>query len=444
MKSITLSRLEDKQIVRNALESSIIFTAAVARLYIAFPHATWKYSGIWGAVVFCKDRAKNHSYFIRMVDMEHRKCVVWEQELYIGFDYVQDAAFFHTFSTDDSLAGLEFVDSAEADDFYSKVIHREKLKLKKSSNAAHNQDDFKISFVAGKGFSVSNNDPEVLAILHEFEKLGSFSATDIEANQDFIQEFIRKYKNRTKIERPPVAHKNQNGPSSLLNRQMPTKRHSTPPPPLSAALVHKQIQTKRNSTPLPPPPPLPNQSTRQSPPRSLSNSPYLPTPPLTAPSTPMLTYTKPPTTSTSRPLTPVTLPSPPLLSSSPIEASATKQPSLPPPPPPPPVFQANDRPLPTPTVNNKAISSSSSLTTNSKDSHHDLLAAIRSTGGFGSLKRSGTLKSVAVNEKKGLKSNSQLESHGMTASLAAVLQKRKTVMQSDDENDKDDSDDDWD
>ena len=301
------------------------------------------------------------------------------------------------------------------------------------------QDDFKISFVAGKGFSVSNNDPEVLAILHEFEKLGSFSATDIEANQEFIQEFIRKHKNRTKTERPPVAHKNQNGPPSLLDRQIPTKRHSTPPP-LPAALIHKQVQTKRNSTPLPPS--LPNQSTRQSPSGSLSNSPYPPTPPLTAPSTPMLTYTKPPTLSISRPPTPVTIPSPPLLSSSPIETSTTKKPSLPPPPPPPPVFQANDRPLPTSTVNNKATSSSSSkLTTNSKDSHHDLLAAIRSTGGFGSLKRSGTLKSVAVNEKNGLKSNSQVESHGMTASLAAVLQKRKTVMQSDDEND---SDDDWD
>lgn len=56
----------------------------------------------------------------------------------------------------------------------------------------------RVRFTPGKGFSVDNNDPEVLEILRELEKLEDFSAADIDQNQEFIQDFIRQYRNSNK------------------------------------------------------------------------------------------------------------------------------------------------------------------------------------------------------------------------------------------------------
>ncbi|KAI8047094.1 uncharacterized protein B0P05DRAFT_377973 [Gilbertella persicaria] len=83
------------------------------------------------------------------------------------------------------------------------------------------------------------------------------------------------------------------------------------------------------------------------------------------------------------------------------------------------------------------------LPTSSDAGRNSLMAAIRSTGGFGSLKKSGTLKNVSPNEKNGLQKSTHKFNGGndMASSLAAVLNQRKTAMQSDDENE--DDDDDW-
>jgi Wiskott-Aldrich syndrome protein len=55
----------------------------------------------------------------------------------------------------------------------------------------------RVSYIPGKGFTVEGNDPEVLEILRELEKLEDFSAADIDQNQDFIQDFIRQYRSTT-------------------------------------------------------------------------------------------------------------------------------------------------------------------------------------------------------------------------------------------------------
>ncbi|KAI9313414.1 hypothetical protein BX666DRAFT_684680 [Dichotomocladium elegans] len=110
MPSATILSEEDKQLVRNAVPTSKITTAAVARLFVASPDPNrWSYSNVWGAAAFY---------------LENQRGVLWEQELYEGFDYTNDKPFFHTFETDDYLAGLLFVDEGEADRFYKKVMHR--------------------------------------------------------------------------------------------------------------------------------------------------------------------------------------------------------------------------------------------------------------------------------------------------------------------------------
>lgn len=73
------------------------------------------------------------------------------------------------------------------------------------------------------------------------------------------------------------------------------------------------------------------------------------------------------------------------------------------------------------------------------------MAAIRSTGGFGLLKKGGTLKAATTNRPESGPARSFSQSNpnksDMTSSLAAALQQRKTALQSDDSDDSDD--DDW-
>src|SRR5438874_11150864 len=52
--------------------------------------------------------------------------VIWDQEIYDTWSYNQDRTFFHTFETEDCLAGLSFVDEKEAKTFLKKMNEREK------------------------------------------------------------------------------------------------------------------------------------------------------------------------------------------------------------------------------------------------------------------------------------------------------------------------------
>lgn len=55
----------------------------------------------------------------------------------------------------------------------------------------------RIGYIPGRGFTVENNDPEILEILRELEKLEDFSPADIDQNQEFIQDFIRQCKKQS-------------------------------------------------------------------------------------------------------------------------------------------------------------------------------------------------------------------------------------------------------
>ncbi|CAO3645783.1 unnamed protein product [Mucor hiemalis] len=430
MKSATLPRAEDKRIVRGALPSSKIFTAAVGRLYVSLPNGdtAWKYSGLWGAVAFCKDRSKNDSYFIRIIDMEDRRGVVWEQELYNGFDYNKDCAFFHTFATDDYLAGILFVHQGEAEVFHEKVVNKDQIKLKESNasdgRSQKSNDIGLVKYTPGKGFTVENNDPEIMEILKELEKLEDFSAADIAQNQDLVHDFIRQY--RTKQPSPQTTSRRAPPPPPPPSRRATTNRSNLPPPPIPS-INHRAASPatpaapppppplmNRNNFSAPPPPPVPSRGIRQTPSVASFNS-------VSAAAAP------PP-------------PPPPPMGGAP-----------PPPPPPPPQMGGALPPPPAPPMSNGYTSSPSSSPIPksslppSSDSRNDLMAAIRSTGGFGSLKKGGSLK-VAPKSNSAQRSPSAPSLGGnknasMASSLAAVLQQRKTAMQSDDEDD--DDDDDW-
>ena len=93
---------DDKAKIKSAipLSSYKILTAALARIYFAYPQPSqWSYGGLQGALVFVLDKQRN-VHDLKMVDLAGTRGVIWEHELYEGFEYNQDRPFFHSFAGD--------------------------------------------------------------------------------------------------------------------------------------------------------------------------------------------------------------------------------------------------------------------------------------------------------------------------------------------------------
>lgn len=96
---------DEKAKVKSAIPASSnkVFYAALARIYYAYPQPDkWSYAGLQGALAFVKNTTKNTVSF-KMVDLDGTRGVIWEHELYEGFEYHADRAFFHSFAGDVSI-----------------------------------------------------------------------------------------------------------------------------------------------------------------------------------------------------------------------------------------------------------------------------------------------------------------------------------------------------
>ena len=125
---------QDKEIIKRALPkgSNKILDVAVARLYIAYPDRNkWKFTGLSGALVLVDDLVGN-TFFLKLIDIYGHRGIIWDQELYVGFEYFQDRTFFHTFEIEDCFAGFLFVDINEAQHFLKRVQRREKYGSRKT------------------------------------------------------------------------------------------------------------------------------------------------------------------------------------------------------------------------------------------------------------------------------------------------------------------------
>ncbi|KAH8552152.1 hypothetical protein BGW37DRAFT_519687 [Umbelopsis sp. PMI_123] len=427
MPSTTLPSSEDKNLVRRAIPTSKIFTAGVARLFLAYPNPqSWNYSNIWGATVFLKDKAKNESYFIRIIDLENHKGVIWEQELYEGFQYTQERPFFHTFDTDDCQAGLLFVDEGEAETFYNKLINRQiigqrgsatethirkptaigggekpkKAKGKVDKNSIGLPSDFRhlghIGYTPEQGFSVQNNSPEWNGIFEQLKALG-ISAEEINHNQEFIKDFVAQ----------------RGGPPASA----PTRNAGQSPPPPPAPKKQSNATGRR-----PPPPPPPRRSGR---PASTAQS-------LSPPQPPSLPSRSPPLPSRGA--------ASPAFPSRPGAGGAP-----PPPPPPPPGMGGPPPPPPPPPQTSQSIQESVPAEVFS-DGRSSLMASIRGSGGIGRLRKTEGPREPSPLAAAGYETSSSAAAPAAAAtggdlasSLAMALKQRKTAMQSDDE-DEDDND----
>ncbi|KAI8329480.1 hypothetical protein BC941DRAFT_476308 [Chlamydoabsidia padenii] len=149
-----------------------------------------------------KDIKENNAYYIRIIDIEEGNAL-WEQELYACFEFNQDTPYFYTFDTDNYLAGLKFSDQEEGQVFHDKLYRREHKASKTPSRFLRSricrkpkvtndiisvlEDVTHVGHEREMRFSVKEE-----KLIKELRVLG-ISESEIEQNQDFIQEYFQQH-----------------------------------------------------------------------------------------------------------------------------------------------------------------------------------------------------------------------------------------------------------
>ncbi len=438
----------DKSKVKSAIPSSNnkIITATVARVYAAQQgQSTWSYTGVEGAIAFVRDLVKATFYF-KVVDLKGTRGVIWEHELYEGFQYNQDRTFFHSFEGDECLIGFSFADEGEANDLFKKVSNRSKYAKSKSSSSSTKKkkgasggkidksmigapSGFKhvahMGFTAEHGFSSENVDPTWQALLEQLGSLG-ISEKDIRQNESFIKDFVGKRGGPGAAAKPaaPAAPKAKKVPPPA-----PTSKRKAPPPPPAPRSRHAATASTASASSIPPPPPPP--------PRSGGASSAAPPPPPPPPARGPAGSSAPPPP-----------PPPPMRPSAGGGAPPPPPPPPPmaggggaPPPPPPPPAGAPAAPLPPPQDGRNALLASiqgkSVHNLKKTDSSAAPPAGRAAAVGAGA----GAAAGVAAATASGSDSPGAGGGDGDLASaLAAALSQRKENMG---DSDEEGSDDDW-
>ncbi|TFK50452.1 WH1-domain-containing protein, partial [Heliocybe sulcata] len=251
---------DDKVKVKSGVPKSNnkIIHAVLARIYYAYPDPnSWSYAGLQGALVVARDTSKNGTLYFRMVDLSGTRGVIWEYEVYEGFEYFSDRPFFHSFPGDECMIGFVFADESEAKVFHKKVTNalsknknksspKQKTKSTKSKSKAPGKIDK--SMISGptqgsfihvahmgyddqNGFTSTNVDPSWMSFLDQLQSMG-IDRNVIENDMDFIQKFVRDAQKETAA--------------------APKEKKKAPPPPAPRRNVHAQPEAP--AAPPPPPP----------------------------------------------------------------------------------------------------------------------------------------------------------------------------------------------
>ncbi|KAJ2744906.1 hypothetical protein GGI20_002598 [Coemansia sp. BCRC 34301] len=255
MPAVSLLSAEDKATIKAAQPSSKhkILSAAIARLFVALPgRPAWSYTHRYGGLVLVKD-AHNRASFLRIINLAGAgNRILWEQELYEGFDFAEQRPFFYTVTGDEHLFGIDFADAKEAAGFASKVTRRvSKLSVKQRPGSAaqgavsqmtHPQQQMSLSAAAaaapGLGVKSPGGPTATQRILNldddKYRKLvkalAAYSITEGMLDDPDTAKFIQKFVS-------------QNGSvDNMIRSSQPAAPVQAPPPPPTSA-------------PLPPPPP---------------------------------------------------------------------------------------------------------------------------------------------------------------------------------------------
>ncbi|TID31179.1 hypothetical protein CANINC_000226 [Pichia inconspicua] len=282
---MTLSS-QDKDVIKRAVpkSSNKIIDAAIARLYVSLPDQDeWKWTGLMGALVFVDDLI-GHTFFFKLVDIIGSRGVLWDQELWVDFQYSQDRLFFHSFEIEDCQIGFLFDDTGDAQHFYKRVNHRNKhgskLTVQNNNAVEARKRPEQISTKGYRGEEEITNEqrmrrpkgilyydneppPEWRGFYAELEKMG-ITEDMIAENREFIKDYISKQGGPLVGLEPPIPRRFQNKKkeqSSIAAVSNITRSRS--------GTVNSGTSRKK----APPPPPPPGESFSSSPTPPISSAP---------------------------------------------------------------------------------------------------------------------------------------------------------------------------
>ncbi len=271
---MTVLSQKDKEKIKRAVPktSNKIIDATVIRLYIAYPDAnTWTFTGLTGAIVFVNDIIGN-TYFLKLVDIIGNRGVIWDQELYIDFQYNQDRSFFHSFEIEECLVGFLFESDADAAHFMKRIRQREKYATKET---LQNKKAIALKKTAppqaapGPRGDPMNQRKRVQPLYYDVEppeewralykELADFGITEdmIAENREFIKSYIREQGGPLVGLEPPIPRRHQthnnnaNEPAQISHSTSRKDKAPPPPPPPGNASTPSSVSHA------PPPPPAP-------------------------------------------------------------------------------------------------------------------------------------------------------------------------------------------
>lgn len=276
----------DKEKIKRVIPktSNKVIDATIARLYVAYPDLTkWTYTGLAGAITLVDDLV-GHTFFLKLVDVVGNRGVLWDQELYVDFEYHQDRKFFHTFEIEDCLVGLLFEDTNDAAHFYKRVTTRQKHASKQTANnknAVALKDRLgpaeRVQGPRGEFVNVNTNQrsrrargvlyyddqppPEWRSLYAELAAAG-ITEDMIAENREFIKDYIAKQGGPLVGLEPPVPRRHATkqapvsesvSPGPAASPAVPKKKKAPPPPPPGGA-----ASSSAYSSPAPSPSPTPS------------------------------------------------------------------------------------------------------------------------------------------------------------------------------------------
>ncbi|KAJ2800912.1 hypothetical protein H4R20_003877, partial [Coemansia guatemalensis] len=267
-----------------------ILAAAIARLFVARPgQSEWKYTGRFGGLVLVKD-AHNRASFLRLVNLGGvaGMPLLWEQEIYEGFEFTEQRPFFFTLLGDEHVFGLDFADSKEAASFAFKVGRRiAKMSGKRGSHgSADAASHAPPPSLPGRGAKPSGAPTATQRILHlddaKYRKLvkalAAHNITESMLDDPDTAKFIQKFVSQNGSVDNMIRSVKPSAPTAAPPPPPPPppRRAAPPPPPPrnKAPQGRTAAPASQQQAPLPPPPPPPpppnSQMEPRHPPRPLS------------------------------------------------------------------------------------------------------------------------------------------------------------------------------
>ncbi|CEO99970.1 CRIB domain-containing protein [Plasmodiophora brassicae] len=93
----------------------------ICRVLMAAPNGGgWQDTNLWGAITLIMDRSRN-AKIIRVYDLQTYD-VIFDEELYVGMQYLAARAYFHTVEVYGAILGFDFTNEQDAYNFHNRVV----------------------------------------------------------------------------------------------------------------------------------------------------------------------------------------------------------------------------------------------------------------------------------------------------------------------------------